>query len=143
VAGLLLAQTPERRAALERVRRVVRQHLPQGYVERVAAGLIVYEVPLSVYPDTYNGHPLWYVALGAHKSYLSLYMMMAYASPEATKRLQDGFTQAGKKLNMGKSCINFETADDLALDVIGELVASVPLERWVAIAKSAQSGKKK
>src|SRR5690349_21783254 len=123
---------------MERVRQVVNGRLPKGYVESVASGLIVWEVPLAVYPDTYNGHALWYVALGAHKSTMSLYMMMAYANAALSKRIEDGFAKAGKKLRMGKSCINFDRADDLALDVIGDVVAAVPMAEYVAVAKQAR-----
>ncbi|HEY2825055.1 MAG TPA: DUF1801 domain-containing protein [Gemmatimonadales bacterium] len=138
VQGVLAAQPPERRGELERVRAVVNARIPAGYVESAAAGMITWEVPLSVYPDTYNGHPLWYVALGAHKSTLSLYMMMAYANATLAKRLEDGFAQAGKTLKMGKSCINFAAAADLALDTIGDVVAAVPMAGYVATAKAAR-----
>ena len=39
---------------------------------------------------------------------------------------------------MGKSCIRFKRADDLPLDAIGDVVASVPMERWIEIAKSVR-----
>jgi hypothetical protein len=38
---------------------------------------------------------------------------------------------------MGKSCIRFQSAGDLALDTIAEVVAAVPLDRYVAIAQAA------
>ena len=88
-------------------------------------------------PDTYNGHPLWYAALGSGKSYLSLHLMTVYAHEPLAERLRAGFKAAGKKLDMGKACIHFQTADDLALDTIGTIVASVPLEKYVAIAQAA------
>ena len=49
-------------------------------------------------------------------------------------------TSAGdaKKLDMGKACIRFKTADDRALDAIGEIVRSLPVDRWVAIAQAAR-----
>ena len=59
--------------------------------------MIVYEVPLGTYPDTYNGHPLWYAALVAPKSFLTLHRMPVYASPDLMGRLRDGFQAAGKK----------------------------------------------
>jgi hypothetical protein len=39
---------------------------------------------------------------------------------------------------MGKACVRFKRADDLALDVVGEIVAAMPLDRWVAVAKAAR-----
>ena len=59
-----LASLPEdRRTEIERVRRVIREHLPSGYEEGMGYGMICYSVPLSAYPDTYNKQPLWFAAL--------------------------------------------------------------------------------
>ena len=129
-----------RRRELERVRSVVRKHLPAGYEETLTRGMIVYEVPLRRYPDTYNGHPLCYAALASQKSYLTLHLMPVYGSATLAQKLRDGFKAVGKKLDMGKACIRFRTADDLALDAVAEVVASTPLERFVAIAQAARRG---
>ena len=134
-----LAQIPAaRRKELERVRAVVREHLPAGYQETLASGMIVYEVPLARYADTYNGKALWYAALAAQKSYLTLHLMPVYGSPTLEQKVRAGFAAVGKKLDMGKACIRFRAADDLALDTIAEAVASTPLERFVAIAQAAR-----
>jgi hypothetical protein len=138
VRDFLAAQPPERRRELERVRDCIVHNLPRGYEESVAGKILAYQVPLADYPDTYNGQPLWYVGLAPQKHYLSLYLMCAYGSPDHARRLKEGFAAAGKKLNMGKSCIRFRTADDLPLDVIGELIASIPMKRWIAFAKAAR-----
>jgi hypothetical protein len=136
VAAYLAAIPAARRAELARVRRVVRKHLPPGYKEAMRAGIIVYEVPLERYADTYNGHPLWYAALAAQKNYLTLHLLAAYSSKAVQRQLAAGFRAAGKRLDMGKACIRFRTADDLALDVVGEVVAGTPLEKFVAIAQA-------
>jgi hypothetical protein len=44
---------------------------------------------------------------------------------------------------MGKSCLHFRTADDLPLEVIAEIIASVPMEKYVAGAKAAHGKGKK
>ncbi len=131
----------DRAAEFARVSDVVRKHLPAGYVERAGRSMMVWEVPLSVYPDTYNKHALWYAALAEQKNYLSLHLLGAYGSPALTKKLVDGFKSAGKRLDMGKACIRFKRADDLALDAIGEVVAALPMDRYVAMAKSWRSKK--
>jgi hypothetical protein len=138
VAEFLASLSDERRREIERVRDVIRENLPEGYVEGLTSGMITYSVPLSVYPDTYNKQALWYVGLASSKSYMSLHLMPVYASAPLAKKLRDGFAAAGKKLDMGKACINFRSADGLALDTIGEIVASVPMDRWVEIAKSVR-----
>lgn len=122
-----------------KLRTLIRKHLPKGYEEAVVKGMLVYQVPLSQYPDTYNGHASWYVALASQKTYLSLYLMGAYGDAGLHRRLVDGFAKAGKKLDMGKSCIHFQKAEDLALPVIAELVAAVPMARWIAMARAART----
>ena len=136
-AAYLAAQPADRRKELTRVRQVIRQHLPPGYREVINWGMITYEVPLTRFPKTYNGQPLCYASLGAQKNHLALYLMGAYASAQG-KRLAEGFKKAGKKLDMGKSCIRFQTADDLALDAIGDVVASLPVEKYLAFYEASR-----
>jgi len=136
VSKFLAALPEERRADVERVRSVIRRHLPKGYEEVVSKNMLVYQVPFDRYSNTYNGHPLWYAALASEKSYLSLHLMPIYGDQALAQRLDEGFRASGKKLNRGKACIRFATADDLALDVIGEIVEAIPIDRWVEIAKA-------
>lgn len=138
VADFLAQLPPERRREVERVRRVLRRHMPSGYEEVISKKMLVYQVPLKHYSETYNKQPLWYVALASEKSYLSLHLVSVYADASLAKQLKDAFKAEGKKLDMGKACIHFKSADELALDSIGEIVASTPLERWVEIAKAAR-----
>ena len=134
-----LAKLPaERRRDVERLRSLIREHLPDGYEEVVSKNMLVYQVPLARYPDTYNKMPLWYVALASQKSYLSLHLMSVYGNAAQAKRLGERFRAAGKKLDMGKACIRFKAADDLELSAIAEVVAATPLERWIAVAQAAR-----
>ena len=138
VAGFVASLQGDRRATVEQVLRTIRTHLPDGYEEVVTKGMVVYQVPFARYADTYNGHPLWYVALASEKSYLSLHLMPVYGDKRLAMRLEQGFAAAGKTLRMGKACVHFANADDLALDVIGEIVAAVPVDRWVQVAQAAR-----
>jgi len=138
VSSFLAGLSAERRAELERVREVIRRSLPAGYEEVISKNMLVYQVPLDRYADTYNGRPLWYVALASEKSYISLHLMPVYGNKALAERLAEGFQTAGKKLDMGKACIHFKRSEDLALDVIAEIVASIELDRWVQIAQAAR-----
>ena len=138
IASFLASLPDERRREVERVRKTIRRHLPAGYEETITKQMLIYQVPLAVYSDTYNGQPLWYVALASQKSYLSLHLMPVYFDKKLARQLQDGFRAANKKLDMGKACIRFKTADDLALEAIGAIVASIPRDRWIAIAQAAR-----
>jgi uncharacterized protein YdhG (YjbR/CyaY superfamily) len=123
---------PERRALVAHVRDLVNANLPDAYVERMSWGMIGWELPLERYPSTYNGQPLVYAALAAQKNHTALYLNCIYASEERTQRLRDAYAAAGKKLDIGKSCLRFKRAEDLAEDVLAETIASVPVEDFIA-----------
>ncbi len=124
VADYLAELAPERRVEIAAVRDLVNDALPAGYVERMAWGMIGWEVPLEQSGPTYNGQPLVYAGLAAQKNYNALYFNCAYASEERAERFKAAWTAAGKKLDVGKGCIRFRRADDLALDLIREEIAS-------------------
>jgi len=129
-----LAALPEdRRAAIKTVRSVILDHLPKGYEETVGMGMLMYGVPLSRFPNTYNGHPLCYAALASQKNYMTLYLMSVYGDKKTEQWFRSRFTESGRKLDMGKSCVHFKTVDDLPLDVIGEVIGKVPVDAWVSL----------
>lgn len=127
-----LAELPdERRAVVAAVRDMVVRNLPEGYTETMLWGMITYGIPLETYPDTYNGQPLGYAALAAQKNHYALYLMSAYTG-EQEQAVRDAFAAAGKKLDMGKSCIRFKKLDDLPLDALGRIIAATPPQAHVA-----------
>ena len=68
-------QPIERREVMASVRDLINRHLPAGYEETMASGMISWVIPLSRYPVTYNKQPLAYVALAAQKRFYSLSLM--------------------------------------------------------------------
>ena len=123
----------DRRDVVAAVREVVLRHLPAGYQETMNWGMISFEIPLSVYPRTHNGQPLSYAALAAQKHHFALYLMAVYGDPALEARLREGFAEAGKKLDMGKSCVRFRRLEDLPLDLIGDLIAGTPPDAFIAL----------
>jgi hypothetical protein len=141
VAQYLRELPADRRRIIAAVRAVIRRHLPPGYVEGMGWGMIAYSVPLSRYPKTYNGQPLMYAGLASQKNYCALHLVAVYGSPQQLAALKAGFRKAGKKLDIGKACLRFRTLDDLPLDVIGDAIARVPLDRFVEYFEKAQTGR--
>ena len=142
VAEYIASLPEDRRVAIKTVRDVVKKHVPEGYKEGMDYGYISWSVPLSAYPDTYNGQPLCYAALASQKNHMALYLMCAYADSPIKQRLVAGFKAAQKKLDMGKSCIRFKKLEDLPLDVIAEAAAAMPMKKYIEIAKAAHAKKK-
>lgn len=132
VTKYLAELPPERRTAIAKVRDVILANLPKGCEEGMQFGMIGYCVPLSRYPDTYNGQPLGIAALASQKQYMSLYLMAVYGDPKTEAWFRDAFAKAGKKLDMGKSCVRFKALDALPLDVIAETIRKVPVDTYLA-----------
>ena len=137
-ADYLAALPADRRKELSRVRQVVRKHLPAGYREVINWGMITYEIPLKRFPTTYNGQPLCFAALAAQKNHLALYITGLGANPPAARQFRESFAKAGKKLDMGRSCIRFQTTDDLVLDAVGRAIAAIPVEKYIAFFEKAR-----
>jgi len=128
-----LASLPaDRRDAIARVREVVNANLPAGYEEGIQFGMIGWYVPLARYPQTYNGQPLGVAALASQKNHMALYLMSVYGDPALETWFRKAFAAAGKKLDMGKSCVRFKQLDALPLAVIGETIAKVPVDAFLA-----------
>ena len=132
----------DRRAAMTKVRTVIRRNLPAGIVEAMNWGMITYEVPLRTYPDTYNGQPLAYAALASQKNHMAVYLMGIYGDDALRQEFEDAYRASGKRMDIGKSCVRFKRLDDLPLDVIGDAVGAMTLDQFIAMHDTAASLRK-
>lgn len=130
---------PERRRAIEAVRRVILEHLPDGYDEVMNWGMITYEVPLGTYPDTYNKKPLMYAALASQKNHMAVYLTGIYMLDQDRKAFEKAYRATGKRYDVGKSCVRFRTLDDLPLELIGRTIGSMPVDDFVGRVEAARS----
>ena len=129
-----IASLPADRAkTITTVRALVNKHIPRGYDECLVWGTIGWTIPLSRYPDTYNKQPICYVALSSQKNYCSLYLMGAFWSASQLEQLKAAFKAAGKRLDMGKCCVHFESPDDLPLEAIGNAAGGEAITMWLRI----------
>src|SRR5262245_30303288 len=132
----------DRREAIEAVRAVILKNLPKGYVEGMDFGAITYSVPLEVYRDTYNKHPLQYAGLASQKNYMAVYLNSLYSSPASVEEFERAYRATGKRYDVGKSCVRFRTLDDLPLPLIGRTIKATPVKRFVEIAQAARAASK-
>jgi len=133
----LSALPEDKRASLELLRKVILDNLPEGFIETISYGMIGYVVPHSIYPGGYHTdpkQPLPFINIAYQKHHISLYHFGLYAD----KDLLDWFISKysgyqGKKPDMGKSCIRFSKADDIPLELVGELLRKITPEKWIKI----------
>jgi hypothetical protein len=133
---------PDRKPTIEKLRAVIRKHLPKGYEETLQYGMLSYVVPKSIYPPGYHvnpEHPLAYLSLGAQKNHYALYLMTA-SWPLVKRVLETGYAEGGKKLDMGQACIRFKGIEDLPLDVITAAIAMTPVDDNIAFYKQSRAG---
>jgi uncharacterized protein YdhG (YjbR/CyaY superfamily) len=139
-AEQFLAGLPDdRREMMRNVLELVRRKMPKGYQEIMYCGMPTWVIPLEKYPRTHNGQALSYLALAAQKNHCALYMMGVYMDPEADARLRAAYGAAGKKLDMGKSCLRFRKLEDLELDAVAKSVASIPPKRYIELYEAVQA----
>jgi uncharacterized protein YdhG (YjbR/CyaY superfamily) len=122
----------DRREAVEAVRSLILASLPDGYEEVMNWGMITYEVPLDIEPDTYNGKPLMYAALASQKHHMAVYLTAVYSDEDSARSFKDAYLATGKPLDMGKSCVRFTRIEDLPLDLLGETIGATPIDEFVA-----------
>jgi hypothetical protein len=140
VAAYLASLPADRRATLEAVRKVVLKHLDSGFAEGMQYGMVGYFVPHTLYPPGYHcdpKQPLPMAGLASQKQHCSLYIMALYTGlgredNDLTRWFRKAWADAGKELDMGKACIRFKTAEDLALDVIAQLFRRVSAKKYIA-----------
>ncbi|HUV15856.1 MAG TPA: DUF1801 domain-containing protein [Pelolinea sp.] len=132
----------ERQESLKKVRKVILDHLPEGYEEVMNWGMITYQVPLEVYPDTYNKKPLMYAALASQKNHMAVYLSAIYTDEQKREEFEEEYRATGKRFDVGKSCVRFRKLEDLPLDLIGKAIASIEMLDFIETAKKANSLKK-
>jgi hypothetical protein len=138
-----LQSLPEnRKEAISIVRDIINQNLPKGYEEVMNWGMISYQVPLEVYPDTYNKQPLMYAALASQKNHMAVYLTGIYMSEGSRQKFETSYKATGKRFNAGKSCVRFKKLDDLPLSLIGKTISSTELNDFVSKVKEVYSNRK-
>lgn len=145
VSEYLAALPADRRVAISTVRQAINQHLPNGYEEGIQFGMIGWYVPLKLYPAGYGAGgkvPLPLIGLASQKTGMVLHCMALYMNPTLSDWFTSEYKKSGKKLDIGKGCVRFKKVDDLALDVVGQLVARLPVKEHIAAYEGAQLQRK-
>jgi hypothetical protein len=134
VKEYLAEMPPDRRDAINAVRKVILRNLPDGFEETMQYGMISYVVPFKLFRAGYHcdpTQPLCYAGLASQKNHMAIYLMTIYGHKETENWFVKAYKASGKKLDMGKSCVRFRKLDDLPLDVIGQAIARVPVENYI------------
>lgn len=130
----------DRKPVISKLRKIVSDHLPNGFEETMIYGSIGYVVPKTKYPKGYHCDtklPLPFINIASQKNFVALYHMGIYSDPE----LMDWFLReypkhSSAKLDMGKSCIRFKKPENIPFELIGQLVSKMNPDSWISVYES-------
>lgn len=127
----------DRKIAVEKLRKIIKLNLPEGFQEEMSYGMLGYVVPHSIYPKGYHCKPnlsLPFINIASQKNFIALYHMGIYADPELLNWFVAEYSkQVKSKIDMGKSCIRFKKMEDIPYELIGELAAKMTVSEWISI----------
>jgi uncharacterized protein YdhG (YjbR/CyaY superfamily) len=129
-------EAPEnRRAALQQLRTIILENLPEGFQECISYGMIGYVVPHSIYPKGYHCTPelpLPFMSFASQKNSINFYHMGIYAKPELYDWFVSEYPKHSKqKLDIGKSCIRIKKPENIPFELIGELAKKMSVTEWI------------
>lgn len=136
-----LKELPDRwRPLVRALRAVLRCHLPRGFREQMAYGMITWVVPLSRYPAGYHctpGQPLPFISLAAQRHHVGLYHLGLY-DPTLRRWLEARWSaHSDTRLDLAVCCLRLRDPQDVPLRLIGQLARRTTVERWVRIYESS------
>lgn len=138
LSAYLAELDPGRRRVIGAARRLINRHLPRGYQEVMAWGMLMWQIPLARYAHAHNRQALAPVALAAQKDHNALYLMCAYADSPAERALRAAYEKAGKKLDLGKCCLRFRSLDELVPEAIAPLLEATTVESFIALYEASR-----
>jgi hypothetical protein len=125
----------DRKAIIAKLRKVILKNLPKGFEEQMSYGMLGYVVPHKVYPKGYHVNPalpLPFINLASQKNHIAFYHSGLYAGLHMDWFLKEWPKHSSKKLDMGKSCIRFKKAEDVTVELLGELCSKITPQEWIA-----------
>jgi uncharacterized protein YdhG (YjbR/CyaY superfamily) len=126
---------PDRKEAVIKLRRSIRENLPEGFEEHFSYGMIGYVVPLSRYPRGYHakkGEPLPFLSVASQKNYIAVYHMGLYAKKEVEEWFRTEYAKSvSTKLDMGKSCIRFKDERSIPYELITKLCRMITVQEYI------------
>ena len=131
----------DRKEALQKLRNVILDNLPEGFQECISYGMIGYVIPHSIYPKGYHCSPelpLPFLSFASQKNSINIYHMGMYANPELYNWFVSEYPKhSSQKLDIGKSCLRIKKPENIPFELIGELVKKISTTDWITLYESA------
>ena len=125
----------ERQKYFIKLRKVILENLPPGFLEKINYGMIGYVVPHSLYPQGYHSNPqlpLPFINIASQKHFIAFYHLGIYANSQWMDWFIEQYSQYCKtKIDMGKSCIRFKKIENIPYKLIGQIVKKISVQEWI------------
>ena len=150
VAAYLDSLPPDRKEAIETVRRVILDNLDPDFQECMQYGVIAYCVPHSVWPHGHHTNPklpLMYLGLSSQKNDMVVYLLFLLHNKPEREWFEKVWKATGRKLFIEVSgagcCLRFKKVEDLPFDLLGEAMRRMPVRKYLEdhVAMLARIGK--
>lgn len=135
VKELLASLPPDRREAIEAVRATIKKNIDKRFKEGIQYGMLGWFLPHSEYPEGYHcdpKQPVPFVSVASQKNHIGLYLFCVYTTPGEPERFAKEWKAAGKKLDMGKSCVRVKKLEDIPLPVLAKAIKRNTAKKFVA-----------
>lgn len=133
-SAYLASLPPERRSVVKRLRATLRRHLPEGFEETMAYGMITWVVPHRLYPAGYHCDPrqaLPFVSLASQEQYVALYHM-GLQQPALLAWFKAAWPRhTAARLDLGKACLRLRDAADVPYALVAELAERMTPRDWI------------
>lgn len=127
--------SPTFSSAMNQLRSVILENLPDGFQEVINYNMPSYVVPHEVYPPGYHCDtklPLPFLSIAAQKNFIAVYHMGIYADQGLMDWFIAEFPKHSKaKLDMGKSCIRFKKPEQIPFDLLAQLFTKMNVQCWI------------
>jgi uncharacterized protein YdhG (YjbR/CyaY superfamily) len=118
-----------------KLRTIIKDNIPAGFVETMSYGMIGYVVPHSKFPKGYHvtpNLPLPFINLAAQKNYIALYHMGLNGNQKLKDWFVDEYQKTYKlKMDMGKGCFRFRKNENIPYALIKELVRKISIDAYI------------
>lgn len=131
-----LQQLPEeRREVINKLRKIIKENLPEGFEEKIQYDMISYVVPRETYLAGYHVDPsneLGFMAIGSQKNHVAIYSNAVYMFEDVNEWYLNEYSKhLTTKPDMGKSCLRFKNMNKMPYELIAELCQKITVDEFV------------
>jgi uncharacterized protein YdhG (YjbR/CyaY superfamily) len=118
-----------------KLRIIIKDNIPSGFVETMSYGMIGYVVPHSKYPNGYHVTPklpLPFINIAAQKNYIAFYHMGLAGNAKLKEWFVSEYQKTyNRKMDMGKGCFRFNKTENVPYELIKELVQKISIDGYI------------